>query len=143
MKISRSGTYSAVEARMRSELRTKASVNDGIFSDEVDGDVRLVEYQPGNGTRYVFILTSLEDKETAARMTGHGGRPVLVYCHNYRRGFITQHAGKDPVHYNQVRKEFGCSIIDAVVLAELLGELLDRPCVSVDGYLRERTGTAG
>jgi hypothetical protein len=49
--------------------RTK-SFEDSIFSEEIHGNVRVINYQPGNMTRYILMITRLEEFETTLRAVG-------------------------------------------------------------------------
>lgn len=121
--------------RMRTELRTRASVQDGIKHFESDGCSSVLDYQPGNGTRYTLLISTIP---------GNGGRKVLgcepgsrlAYVQNYGKAVLLPPGV--PVQHEEVRKTLGCSAVDAVVLAEVLGTLLGEEHVSCDDYLQER-----
>lgn len=124
-----------VPRRMRTELRTKASVQDGVKHFESDGCSSVLDYQPGNGTRYTLLISTIP---------GEGGRKVLGCEPGSRLAFV-QNYGKAvflpsgaPVQHEDVRKALGCSAVDAVVLAEVLGTLLGEEHTSCDEYLQER-----
>lgn len=123
---------------MRSELRVKSSVESAIVSDERVGGVRLVEYQPGNGKKYVVSVSDVSRHPNKGLALARSARTALVWVQNYGRGWDCSIGGANPVHYSVVQNRLGCSIFDAVVLAELLGLLLGRPAVSVDEFVRER-----
>jgi len=123
---------------MRQEMRTKPSVEAGIKSDSTDGRARVVDYQPGNGTRYVLVLTSLSGHPSQEKVLTREDQCALVWVQNFKRGWIAGFGGTNLVHYSDIQKHLGCSIMDAVSLAEIIGFLLNRPCVSVDDFLREK-----
>jgi hypothetical protein len=120
---------------MREELRTRPDVGSGITVDEADGNVRLVAYEPGNGTRYSLVLTTLGSLKRAEYVLGKSA--VLVYVTNFSRGFFLP-AGK--VHHHFVQERLRCSVFDAVIVAELLGHLLGRECVTVEEFVRSAAG---
>lgn len=116
------------------DIRTKATVREGIVLDESVGephDTRIVEYQPGNGTRYVLVITELAGPYTDERVryalgTGNERATHLVAKLNAGAGTAMLVGGVDHfLHYTSVMEKLGVGISDAVVLAELLGELLN------------------
>jgi hypothetical protein len=125
---------------MRDELRTKPSIRDGISSDLTNGGIRAVEYQPGNGSRYSLVLSDLSFMPTTSRAVKPPNGTVLVWCANFGKGWLTENYGSAPVHFTSVREKLGCSITDAVVLAELIGYLLSRPYVSAEDFKKTRVG---
>jgi hypothetical protein len=142
----------AEAVRMRQELRVKPSVESGLVCDELEENVRVVSYEPGNGTRYVLVISQMGSTSTWASgtaphispkaLTNALGVPAgswLVWCNNYNRALALA-ADSDVVHYSYVREKLGCCIIDAVVLGELIGHLLGIRHVTVDEYVQERTG---
>lgn len=126
---------------LKKELRTISSVQDGIVSDEASGRVRLVEYKPGNGRRYVVTVSDMSGLPNADVLEHAAKRISLVWCQNYRRGWLASQKPSDGVHYSYVQTQLNCSIFDAVVIAELVGYLLGRPVISVEEFIREKTGT--
>jgi hypothetical protein len=138
-KVKQSGTYPVTEnVSMRTELRTRSTVESGIVSDETIGGVRLVEYQPGNGRKYVVSVSDVSHHASKEAVLARPRRTALVWVQSYGRGWDCSVGGDSPVHYSLVQSRLSCSIFDAVVLAELLGFLLGRPAVSVEEFLRER-----
>lgn len=130
---------------MKSELRTKASVKAGIVSDEKVGGVRLVEYDPGNGKKYVVSVSDVSQHPNKALALSRSGRAVIVWIRDWDCGWSTQIGSSPypnqppiPVNWSLVQSRLSCSVFDAVVLAELLGYLLNRPAVSVDEFLQAR-----
>ena len=112
-------------------IRTKARVRDGIVLERLlDTGTRVVEYQPGNGTRYVLVITRLTQPQSTAELrnalgTGDERDTYLVAKLNAGRGTAILVGGVDHfLHYRTVAEKLGVGLSDAVVLAELIGELL-------------------
>lgn len=117
---------------MRYDLRTKPSVPDGITFDQSVENVRLVEYQPGNGTRYQLAFTQLSALSGAPNLLGCQEACWVVSYLNQERCAILAPAGF--LHFTYVAQKFGCGASDAIVLAELIGFILGRaavPCEEV------------
>lgn len=103
------------------DLRTKP-IAESVTADEHDGPVRVVEYQPGNGTRYVLTIVELGGlaRRALESIGVDGGWTVVV--HNYRAAMTVRPDGYLGPHF--VRPQLDCSIHDAVVIAEIVGHLL-------------------
>lgn len=134
VKASRSGTYRMLDD-MRKELRTRKTVFSGVSHQRHVGHTSSLTYQPGNGTTYRLITADLSSHHGA-----YAPGSVMVFVQNFGRGFVTSSVNDGVLHWAEVQEALGCSVFDAVVLGELLGELLQRPCVTVDEFLRERSG---
>jgi len=116
---------------MRKDLRTEPNVESGIKVNDTDGSVRLIAYEPGNGTRYSVVLACLESLKKAEYVLGGS---ILIHVTNFGRGFILPE-GK--IHHHFVQEKLRCSIFDAVVLAELLGYLLETDCTTMEQFVQE------
>jgi hypothetical protein len=155
-------------------LRTKPTVADGIVSSESNADdsMRVVDYQPGNGTRYVvlFGFISRPDPPADATNVGNGvlrstalpvkalellGRSdaheavkkrlvqVTLFRGGSGRSLIV--GGTELVHWVYVKEKLGVPEPDAVVLAELIGQVCWLEAMSCEQYeqydaLREEAG---
>lgn len=112
---------------MITELRTRPTVHEAVTRTEYGPydamAPRVVEYQPGNGTRYVMVLTDLP--EGSERITGHPSGTVLVHVQNYGR-CVTVEPGVE-LDPGKVRRSLDCSAADAMVLAEAIGHLAGVP----------------
>lgn len=121
-------------------LRKRSSVEKGmVVYDEFPSPtsvIKFVEYQPGNGTRYVLVITDLSCL-TVDALKSIGTRTdrstYLVTKVEGNPGVMTV-GGSDFLHYSYVADKFKCSISDAVVLAELLGYLLNLKHVSCEEF---------
>ena len=122
---------------MRKELRTKPDVASGILVDEGAGDVRIVTYEPGNGTRYSVVLTNLGGLRKADYVLGPGSA-TLAYVSNHGRAIVLERGRA--IDYHRVQEVMRCSIFDAVVLAELLGHLTGVEHTTVEGFVQEMAG---
>lgn len=126
------------------DIRTKATVEEGIVFNEADslnyGKVRIVEYQPGNGTRYVLVITRVAEPATSPEKRdklGTGGEVAtyLVAKLNAGAGTAMLVGGvKHFLHYSSVQEKLKVGISDAVVLAELIGTLLGMPYMTCEEF---------
>jgi hypothetical protein len=108
------------------EFRTKKTVEAGIAKDIQGGsNTRLLDYQPGNGTRYPVMVTMLTPAQ--AQLLGYGAGCAMVTIQRfypdrflsrpfYVNGFIRVSEVKESFEFNGVN--------DACCIAELLGDLL-------------------
>lgn len=109
------------------DFRTKATVEAGITIDEKIGEVRFVEYQPGNGTRYHLMLTNVTVFPKAVRDAlgvGDGGVVVSFPLGNYRTSTLSSYGY---LARSYVAEKIGSqNVSDVAVLTELLAFLLER-----------------
>lgn len=114
------------------ELRTK-TIDKSVTVDGRSGPVRVVEYQPGNGTRYVLTIVQLDGLPGPARQAigmSEGGWTVTVGRY---KGVI--HVGPGAyLSSNAIRHWIDCSVFDGVVLAEIIGHLLGVPHVTCEQF---------
>ncbi len=103
---------------------TRPALALGLQDDEIP---KVVEACPGNGTRYLLVLTPVPNSD-AARLLGAEVRSVIVSlwpgtpqstCAVFRT-----HAYLAPSY---VAEKLRVNDIDAAALATILGELLGRP----------------
>lgn len=116
-------------------LRTKPTVEAGIRHREKFEDGRdVVEYTPGDGTRYLVIISPLTGFSDQTRSkVGIGENSVIVTLAS-NPGFPTSmvtHYGAF-VHYLQVQERLGTTLASSVTLAELLAYLLDGKAFSCE-----------
>jgi hypothetical protein len=124
------------------DIRTKATVEDGIVLDQETGYpyTRVVEYQPGNGTRYVLAITRVATPTSSAKVCGALGTGAdrdtfLVAKLNAGQGTAMLVGGVEHfLHFNSVQEKLGVGLSDAVVLAELIGELLNLRHVTCEQF---------
>lgn len=106
-------------------LRTKPTIGAGIIYDYSAANSRIIEYQPGNGTRYrlIFISTiDFPDDVNRHLGFGNGNGWIISYLNNDRCILLSAQLGM--VHHDYVGQLLQCGISDAYVLAELFGHLL-------------------
>jgi len=130
------GRYRIVNlGKVRSDLRTKDSVEAGISLDKKQGNMRLIEYRPGNGRTYNLLISHLCDlKENDIQQAlGISDNSILVYVLG-KVGNFTVNLDR-PIDYKWVQQELNCSIIDAVVISELVGSLYNLKYISSLDYL--------
>lgn len=111
---------------MNPELRTRSTVEDGIYLRTECSGTTVVDYQPGNGTRYVVAITDLTDLRSEARDTlgGHGQADSLFQVSRLNGGRGASMMIADRVSWHRVKEcGLGGADVDAVVLAELIGYL--------------------
>jgi hypothetical protein len=127
------------------DIRRKATVQEGIVFHHVDSfnKVQVIEYQPGNGTKYVLVITRITEPASPSELRdrlGTGGErdTYLVAKVNGGYGTAVLLGGVNHyLHFNTIQEKLGCSISDAVVLAELLGQLLDMPHMTCEEFEAE------
>jgi len=126
---------------MNPELRNKPTVADGIVyhksnHGEPGPHSELVEYQPGNGTRYLLLITSVRTIEGAEAKLGLQYNSVIVTDMLHSRTMVLAPEGF--LHWQYVKEKMELrSIPDAVVLAELLGHITGREAISSEEASRE------
>lgn len=107
---------------MRAEIFRTKSVAEGLVLNEIRSNMRLVEYQPGNGTRYKLVVTKLPP--SFSERIGYGGTAYVVNLltdPGDQRCVVI--ADYEYIHHTKM-EALSKSIVDRVVLAELLGHLL-------------------
>lgn len=130
-------------------LRSHQSVREGIvavdkttgvhpewrINEYVDDEPRIVVYEPGNGTRYEILVTGLP--HDAGDLIGcQEGSLLVAWLNDVNKCMILAPAGF--LHYTYVMEKMHIrSIVDAVVLTELLGYLTSRPCTTCDEMREE------
>lgn len=114
-------------------LRTKSIEDAFRLEYRMEAGAHYVDYQPGNGTRYCLLIV-----HSTAPLTptiDPGG--YLVTDLNSGRSMLLQPGGF--LHFRYVKEKLNLrSEADAVVVAELLGHLTGRPCVSCEDYATSR-----
>lgn len=118
----------------RESFRTVPSVKDGIkVNDEQFCSVRMVEYQPGNGTRYALTFVRMEHSppEVLDRfelMNNH----YLVILHNLgnKKPMVFKHG--EYVVTDRVKKSWEVSSNDAAVLTELIAHIVRGHSMSIE-----------
>lgn len=114
-------------------MRTRPDVRSGIRSDTGESVARVIAYEPGNGTRYVVVLTRLPVSTLADDALG-GEPEYLVWVKNYGRSMVLERG--EPVEHLDVMRALGCSVFDAVVLAELVGWATRRASTTVEDFIK-------
>lgn len=105
------------------EYRTKATIQEGITAQWELGDGRVsgvvIDYQPGNGTRYVLSFQHITDPGCAQHLGVSGGGCVVgwvdhltIVVPTYRGAFLD---------WSYVAEKLKVNKADAVVLAEVIG----------------------
>lgn len=86
---------------------------------------KLVESQPGNGTRYTLIFTQLDD-QTCEHLGAQKGS-WLVSRLNSMNNRTWPFAPYGPLTYDYVMEKLHCNEIDASEVTKLIGKILNRP----------------
>lgn len=118
-------------------LRTKKTVEDGITHVESSQDFQLIEYQPGNATRYVLLLSNIGERLSEASLNKFGASKgsvmVQLLQDPSRPRSIVLGFGEyvDPYY---VSERLHVNLADAVVLGELLGQMLSFPHMTCEEF---------
>lgn len=131
---------------MSIEVRTKATVEEGIIArQEIEGRLFL-SYAPGNGSVYLLLFTSLTGlDERNSDLIGIGPKCWLVTLLNYDprpSALISdngQHLNWTYVREKMGRNERGRHVLgepDAIVVTELIGHITGRPYVTSEEILK-------
>jgi hypothetical protein len=100
---------------------------EAIVQDLTEGGVRLVDYQPGNGTRYGVVLTHVGAPFTAEhreRAGLFGGSQTILTMPLLNRCAVLPASGT--IDYPMLMSRMGCTESTAVIVAELVAHLLGR-----------------
>jgi hypothetical protein len=111
------------------DVRTKATVEEGIIArQELEGRL-FIAYAPGNGTQYLLLFTKLDGfGEKVTDLLGIGSKCWMVTVLNQEprpSAFITDNG--QLLHWSYVGEKLGFRTPDAVVVAELIGHITGRP----------------
>lgn len=134
---------------MPESFRTKATVEEGIVLQDGHANVVIMDYQPGNGTRYELIFTRIPYTPNRAYILGEWatrGAVWMVYLKNIqtKRNPIFVETGNHPLDWRDVWSSmdgFGISQNDAVCLAEVIAHVTGRPCKSAEEMTKDVMGT--
>lgn len=123
------------ERAIVAEIRTRPTVAEGIVSRSAVGRQQLVEYQPGNGTRYVLLFTPLDEFANAERATGHHYDSWVVtdLSTGYRALILDEHSYLDPW---TLAEKLDSSLPDAVAIGELCAHVLGCSTLNCEGFAR-------
>jgi hypothetical protein len=130
MSIRIRGGYSRPEKPVEQWCTKRIHVRDGV---------EFAEFQPGDGTRYSVLLTSIGNEEVS-RAVGCAPDAVLVTLTNFdHKSMFVGHG--DCIHYSYIQEKLGItSISSAVTLAICISMLVDGRAVTWDefeGSIRE------
>ena len=110
-------------------FRTKKTVIEGITKSHSHGDTVVLDYQPGNGTRYPVMTTKMSKAQCL--LFGYGEGCVLVTVQRfYPDRFLSLPIYSDgrTLFTNEVKTAFAfTSFNDACCITELIGNLLGLP----------------
>lgn len=117
------------------ELRQK-SIQESIVGKSGRPSSRVIDYCPGNGTRYLLVISDLGGIEKwGLDLLGRTGRCYLVsWMNGGVSGRCMTVGSSDFLHYSYVREKLGCSEVDAVVLAEAIAHFCGLTAVSCEQY---------
>lgn len=105
-------------------VRTRATVAECLLADTgwKDG-FRLVNYQPGNGTKYVVAFQKVSLSHAHSM---HFGVPseMAIVSWLYEQKCMVLSLEVDFLHWSYVQEKLRCSVPTAVVLAELFAFVL-------------------
>jgi len=114
------------------EIRTKASIDDGIIMRESHGDVELMVYEPGNGTRYTLVFSRLIDHEECGTVGWQDCSTIVTLWPGTIRSaaMVVADEPGNMLHWRYVAEKLRLGFPDAVAVAEILGHHLGRSFVS-------------
>lgn len=90
------------------------------------GDQKAVDWQPGNGTRYLLIFVELRDE-----IAGLANSWQVTWVHKRTTMF---HSGAGFISYSYVMEKMGCNVSDAVCIAEAIGHVLGIPSTQSEEF---------
>lgn len=103
-----------------SELRTKPFI-EAIKMDSVDKGVRIIEYQPGNGTRYVFSIHTLcEFSDYVLERCGVTKETFIISLITFPKDVRSIVYSKHMLIDIELIKRFGMGPADTEVIGEFL-----------------------
>jgi len=117
-------------------LRTKSTIEEGItYRERLPDGREVVEYQPGDGSRYLLIISPLDDftQCTCDRIgVSHGDGVIVTHASDPGdpRSLIT-HRGAT-IAYSWLRPKFRTTLASAITLAELVAFLIDGKALSCE-----------
>jgi hypothetical protein len=124
---------------MSIEVRTKATVEEGIkVREELEGRL-FISYAPGNGTAYHLLFTKLNGFcESITDLIGVGPKCWLVTLLNQepRLSALISDNGQ-LLHWSYVGEKLNLETPDAVVVAELIGHITGRPYITGEEVMSE------
>jgi hypothetical protein len=128
------------------DLRTKESIRAGVQNESSYGQTTIVEYVPGNGSLYLMSFTDLSKFSPLSKDRlglGEDGSGVLVSYLNQVpiRTMVVIDNKNQLLHWRYVQEKLSLHIADAIVLAELIGLLSERPFVTCEEFLVEENQT--
>lgn len=138
---------------MGNRTRSKTTVADGIVAAASDANApaRAVIYEPGNGTRYALIFTQLDGIAAGVGQVGlsfgttcgWGPSPTLVTLwpgDTKSAAMLVADLPGEVIHWRYVAEKLRLGQIDAVAVAEIIGETLGRPYVSAAEFADHSSG---
>lgn len=103
-------------------MRTVATVKDGITYIRSRNGSKIVEYQPGNGSRYILQIDKIQWPEDARLRLCLPPEGYAVTWINANKSMVLQNL-VNFLHPTHVQKELNCSEEDGAIITELLKEL--------------------
>jgi hypothetical protein len=103
-------------------------IKNAITHGIIRSNERLIEYQPGNGTRYLLLFLDCYWPEQDKKIFGFPENAVLVVWMGHGQMWVQRNDAL--LHPNYVKEKLKCSEPDAYVLAEVIGHMTQRPTLS-------------
>jgi len=121
------------------DLRTKTTVEEGIVLDETSDIGRVIEYQPGNGTRYLVLIQHLDCLSSKAHeRIGCSADSILITTltdPSNQRAVVAGASGL--LHWSRLERLFP-SVSDQIVVAEMVGHVMGLDHVTCEEYQADR-----
>lgn len=115
---------------MKAEIFRTKSILSSIVRDVRWGDNRVVEYEPGNSTRYLLTITKLPPSVTSLIGYDNGAVHQVTLLSEPGKPRAVLIADYEYIHHTKM-EALADSIVDRVVLAELLGVLLSQQSIKL------------
>lgn len=118
------------------EYRTKPSIQAGVIENHATGKSRVLNYQPGNGTRYLLVFTPISAGSEAGALLGLMDEEGWVVTWISHRSHTLVCSQKALLHWSDVALGFQTTKSDAVVLAEVIGHVTSIRASTLEEVLR-------
>ena len=114
----------------REDIRSVASIQDGILIDRQVAGVRFIDYCPGNGSRYELVFSYLNGLD----VPGCSEDFVLVSLKKTPATW-TSYPFKGYASYDHIMWKLNVSVVDALVLYELINHILGNKILEIERLL--------
>ena len=93
-----------------------------------NGNAEYMEFQPGNGTRYLVVFTYLNDRNEKHNFKYYsGGSDMIVTLATSALKAMVWQQGEEAPHWTYIKGKMGLHDEDAMVLEELIDWVRENP----------------